>query len=53
MRARWLIGSLLLALVLAGCIVVPVSPVAVGRPHFHRHGFHGHHHGYYRHGFYR
>ena len=54
MTWRWLIGSLLLALVLGGCIVVPAYPVAVGGSHDHR-GHHGHHrhdrHGY--RGYYR
>jgi hypothetical protein len=49
MTLRWLIGSLLLAVVLTGCIVAPY-PAAVGRPHYHRsHPHHyGHHHGYHR-----
>jgi hypothetical protein len=43
---RWLIGSLLLAVVLTGCIVVPY-PVAVGRPHHHRyHNHYGYPQGY-------
>jgi len=53
MTARWLMGSLLLAvLFVAGCIVVPAYPVAVGRPHYHNpQAYHGYHHGYPRHGF--
>jgi hypothetical protein len=47
MRLRWLVGSLLLSVVLAGCIVAPY-PVAVGRPHYHRHP---HHHGHGYHGY--
>lgn len=50
MTLRWLIGSLLLAVVLAGCIVVPAYPVAVGRPHGyrHHHPHYGYHQGYHR-----
>jgi hypothetical protein len=51
MTAPWLIGSLLLAvLFVAGCIVVPAYPVAVGRPHYHT-PYHGYHHAHPRHGF--
>jgi hypothetical protein len=46
MTLRWLIGSLLLAVVLTGCIVVPAYPVAIGRAHYHRHHHWPHHHGY-------
>ena len=49
MTLRWLIGSLLLALVLTGCILVPAYPVAVGRPHYYRsHSHFGNPHGYHR-----
>jgi hypothetical protein len=45
MALRTLIGSVLLALTLAGCIVVPAYPVGVGRPHYQRdHHHHGYHH---------
>jgi hypothetical protein len=56
MTLRWLIGSLLLAVVLAGCIVVPAFPVGVGRPHYNRHHYHhgyGHHGNYGHHGYRR
>jgi hypothetical protein len=49
MTLRWLVGSLLLAAVLTGCIVVPAYPVAIGRPHHRSHHPHsGHHPGYHR-----
>jgi hypothetical protein len=49
MTLRWLVGSLLLAVVLTGCIVVPAYPVAIGRPHHRSHHPHsGHHPGYHR-----
>jgi hypothetical protein len=43
MTLRWLVESLLLAVVLTGCIVVPAYPVGIGRPY---HQPHHHHHGY-------
>lgn len=46
MTLRWLVGSLLLAVVLTGCVVVPLYPVATGRPYYPRH--HGQHHHHYR-----
>ncbi len=44
MTLRRLIGSLVLAVILAGCIVVPAFPVGVGRPHHRPHNHHHYHH---------
>jgi hypothetical protein len=46
MTLRWLIGSLLLATVLTGCIVVPAHPVVIRRPHHHPHSYPHHYQGY-------
>jgi hypothetical protein len=42
MTARWLLGSLLLGILLAGCIVVPAHRSWHHHHHHYRHGFHGH-----------
>jgi hypothetical protein len=50
MTLRWIVGSLLLAVVLTGCIVVPAHPVVVrpGRPYLHHAHPHYYHYPRYR-----